>query len=362
MKKHLLFLLGLIALSSSSFAQSVTGVSTLPQNKVAIIEEFTGVRCPNCPPGHVIVSDILSQNPGTAFVVAYHPNNSSYTPPYSGDEDFRRTHPAAFYSTPFAGSSRFMPSAFINRREWTVNEKISSRSIWAASANTIMGEASPMNVGVLATYDEVTMMLDVTVEVYYTSTVTDQNSLYVTIAENDLVTSQQSGASGAYTHKHTFRESLTAQWGDAIANTTMGNMETFTFTYDNSSTQYDMSKVDVLAFVENKSNEEIYTGFGNTVGSAVSTIDPNAGLDVKVFPNPANERASITYQLEDLSEVSYTISNMVGAVVAHDQLGTQASGSHRIDLDTRSMGLSPGVYMVRLAAGERSSVKRIVIQ
>lgn len=362
MKRHLLFLFVFFASASCALAQSVTGVSTIPQNKMAIIEEFTGVRCPNCPAGHTEVSNILAANPTTAYVVAYHPNNSSYTPPYSGDEDFQRSYPAAFYSTPFAGTSRFMPSAFINRREWSPGEKISSRSIWSSSATTIMGESSPMNVGVLATYDESTMMLSVTVEVYYTSNVTDQNSLYVVLSEDGLVTSQQAGASGAYTHKHTFREAMSAQWGDAIATTTMGNMETFTYTYDNSITQYDMNNCNVLAFVENKTDEEIYTGMGMDVSSAVGIADPSLGLNVQVFPNPVNEQASVTFQLDDLSEVTYTITNMMGATVAQSNLGVQSSGSHRIELDTRSMGLSTGVYMIRLEAGERSSVQRIVVQ
>lgn len=363
MKKTLLFLLAAIAFVPSLWAQgSVTGVSTMPQNKVAIIEEFTGVRCPNCPPGHTILDNLITASPTTVFVVAYHPNNSSYTPPYSGDEDYQRSYPAAFYSTPFCGSSRFMPSAFINRREWSPNEKITSRTNWAPSANTIRTEMSPMNVGVLATYNEATMMLDVTVEVYYTANVTDQNSLYVTLAENGLVSSQQAGASGAYTHKHTFREALSAQWGDIITPTGMGDMVTRTFSFDNSTTQYDMSKCEVMAFVENKANEEIYTGYGANVAMPVAVADPSEGLNVQVFPNPVNERATLVFEMDDLSEVSYTISNLMGATIAQENLGVQGSGSHRIDLDTRAMGLSAGVYMIRVQAGERSNVQRIIVQ
>ena len=138
MKKTTL-LLSFIFLTLMLAAQNY--VSTEPQNKNAILEEFTGVSCPNCPAGHQIMASILAANPTTAFCVAYHPTNSSYTTPFPGEPDFRRAYADVFYSTPYCGSSRFMPSSFINRREWTNGDRLQSRNVWSSYANTIMGEA-----------------------------------------------------------------------------------------------------------------------------------------------------------------------------------------------------------------------------
>lgn len=99
-------------------------VSTEPLNKNTILEEFTGVQCSNCPAGHQVAASILQNNPGRAFVICYHPYNSSYTAPYPGNPDFRRTYPNAFYTVPYCGSSRFMPSAFINRRIWSNGDRL----------------------------------------------------------------------------------------------------------------------------------------------------------------------------------------------------------------------------------------------
>ena len=360
MKKGLLAILLLLCSGTIVMAQ-VTGVVQFPQNKKAILEEFTGVRCPNCPPGHVIVSQLLNDYPDDFFVVAYHPNNSSYTPPYSGDEDFQRAHPAAFYSTPYCGSGRFMPSAFINRREWSGGEKITSRSNWTGSVQSIIQEPSPMNVGIIASYDESTMMLSVTAEVYYTSAVTDMNSIYVTLAENDLVTSQQSGASGAYTHKHTFRESLTAQWGDDINDRSVG-LRTFTYTYDNSVTQYNMANCEVMAFVENKTNEEIYSGSGADVTIGGVSIVDAAEFGMEVYPNPFSQEAAVIFNTDEVTEVSYAIINLQGSTIMQKDLGTQNAGSHRIDLNTAELGLASGLYFLQLTAGEQSAIKRIAVQ
>ncbi len=279
MKNSVLLLTFMIVLLSAGLtAQNY--VSTEPQDKNAILEEFTGVRCGNCPAGHQTAAAILAANPGRAFVVAYHPSNSSYTAPYTGDPDFRRTYPNVFYATPYCGSSRFMPSAFINRRQWANGERIQSRTLWTSYCNTIMAEASPANMGMSTTYDIMSQELSIIVEVYYTDNMPDLNHIYVMLSENDLV-SQQSGATGPYTHKHTFREAFVAQWGDEITEpTTQGSLVTLEYTWDATGSGYIMNNCEVLAFIENQANGEIITGVGVHVGES-TYIEPTAGFSVE---------------------------------------------------------------------------------
>ncbi len=267
----------MILLASALMAQNY--VSTEPLNKNAILEEFTGVSCPNCPAGHTTLANILAANPDRAFAVAYHPSNSSFTTPYPGDPDFRRTYPNAFYSTPYCGSSRFMPSAFIQRRIYGA-DRLQSRTVWANYANTIMTEASPANMGMATTYSMMNQILYITVEIYYTDDMTDDNHIYVMLSENDLV-SQQSGASGPYTHKHTFREAFVGQWGDLITEpTTQGSLVTLEYEWNTAGSGYAMSNCEVLAFIENQATGEIITGVGVHVGDQ-TYIEPTAAFSVE---------------------------------------------------------------------------------
>ena len=50
----------------------VTSTIPIAQDKVVLIEELTGVRCPNCPDGHQEVETILANNPGRVLAVAVH--------------------------------------------------------------------------------------------------------------------------------------------------------------------------------------------------------------------------------------------------------------------------------------------------
>ncbi len=267
----------LLLITSVIMAQNY--VSTEPLDKNAILEEFTGVSCPNCPAGHVVMAGILAANPYRAFCIAYHPSNSSYTAPYPGDPDFRRTYPNAFYTTPYCGSGRFMPSSFINRRIYG-GDRLQSRAQWAGYANGIMAEPSPANMGLSTTFDLMTQMLNITVEIYYTDNMTDDNTVYVLLAENDLV-SQQAGGSSSYIHKHTFREAFVGQWGDLITEpTTQGSLVTLEYSWDATGSGYIMSNCEVLAFIENQSSGEIITGVGVHVGES-TYIEPTADFTVE---------------------------------------------------------------------------------
>lgn len=364
MKRTLLnaFVLAL-CFAGTLFAQSVTGVSTAAMNKVAIMEEFTGVRCTFCPDGHTVILGIEQTNPNDFFVVSMHPDNSGLTAPYGSDPDLRRNYPAAFYSTPYCGSSRFMPSAFINRRVWA-NERIQGRSSWPGRVAEITAESSPANVGVLASYDSLTNMLSVTVEVYYTGNVTEANHIYAVLSEDNITVQQQAGASGAYVQDRVLRAGLSAQWGDAITTaTTMGSMATMTYTFDNSTTMYDMSSCRVTAYVENQTSGELYTGMQKSVvfNQTVGVTAPMADMNVKIVPNPFSENATIQYHLDATEDVEMRVYNMTGQMLMHEVVGAQPSGDHAISIDAVSNGLAAGMYMVQLRAGTHTVTKNMIV-
>jgi len=292
MKKFALLSI-LICVFSIQTLFSQTYVSTDSQDKNVILEEFTGVNCPNCPQGHVVANQILEDHPGRAWVVGFHPFNSNYTTPGAGQPDFRRHHADSLYMTPYCGSSRFMPSAFINRRVYN-NERIQSRTVWANYTNQFLAEASPVNVGLATSYDETTKQLDILVEIYYTDDMTDLNTLNVLFSESGMV-AYQSGGSANYIHKHVFRETFTAQWGDPISQqTTQGTFIQNTFTFDNSAEEYDMAECEVLAYVVNSATTEIISGIGCHVGDNTNLSEPIADFSVDNEYIPVGESANMT--------------------------------------------------------------------
>lgn len=350
-------LLSLISILTFTVLISQNYVSTEPLDKNAIIEEFTGVKCPNCPDGHQEAADILAAYPDRAFVVAYHPTNSGYTAPYSGDPDFRRSYLDVFYSTPYCGTSRFMPSAFINRRQWTGTERIQSRTAWAAHSNTIMAEPSPANVGLGTSYDSTTEEITITVEIYYTQDMTDTNHVYVMLAENDLV-SQQSGGTTNYVHKHTFREAFVAQWGDPITDpTTQGSLVTLQYTWDATGSGYIPANCEVIAFIENQTSGEVITGVGVPLGESTSMgIDSEViQRPFKIYPNPTDGMMYIEQR------VAGSINDIIVRNVCGQQvlvLTPNGNTTQRIDLGS----LESGLYFVECNTGNGVYQEKILLK
>ena len=69
MMKNLLTL-ALALVTTFAFAQ--TFVSTTPENKNVVLEEFTGIYCGFCPDGHVIGQGLHDANPNDVFLINIH--------------------------------------------------------------------------------------------------------------------------------------------------------------------------------------------------------------------------------------------------------------------------------------------------
>jgi hypothetical protein len=357
MKK--LLLLGIV-LSLSLGLKAQNYVSTTPENKKAILEEFTGTGCPNCPGGHTMAANLLIANPGTVFVVAYHPTNSSYTT----TDPMKNAYPNAFYTNPFISpTNRFMPSAMINRRVWSGVERIQSTTSWTADVATIKGEPSPLNLGLSSSYDAVSKMLSVTVEVYMTADVTDALTLYTELTEDGIIASQ-SGGTANYVHNHVFRAAMPqpspAQWGEPITTaTTQGSLYTATFTYDNTTTNYNMGECELVAFVRNAATEEIVSGNGAKVGFATGVADNlQETASFSVFPNPVTETTTVRFNLEESSAVFYQICDMLGNIVVSGNKSYMSAGAQQFNIHTAD--LASGMYMLTITSGSNTQSVKII--
>lgn len=230
MKKFLSLPLAL--LTTGAWAQ--TFVSTTPENKNVVLEEFTGIYCTYCPDGHRIANDLADANQGDVVLINIH--TGSFANPNSGDPDFTTSYGAAI-----AGQTGLTgyPAGSVNRSNfssqgWSQGSGTAmSRSSWGNAASSVLGESSPVNTAVLATYDATNGTIEIDVEVYYTGNANmPTNKLNVAILQNNVEGPQTGAANfypqmvlpnGNYNHQHMLRDMVTGQWGDDINTTTAGS-------------------------------------------------------------------------------------------------------------------------------------------
>ena len=301
-------------LTLATFAQTI--VSTDPENKKVVLEEFTGITCGYCPDGHAIAQNIQNNNPGNVFLINIH--QGGFANPGNSGFDFR---------TPFGNAlaaqvgANFYPSATINR-----NSNALSRGAWTSAANTVLGQSSNTNVGVEATIDVQTNTITVHVEAFYTADSPEStNKLNIALLQNNTIgpqTDYGNGNSTEYNHMHRLVWLITGQWGEIINTTTEGTFIDETYTYDipdsYNNVPVKIEDLEVVAFITETQKDipsgngtfPIYSNFAdenNARSTSIETILPQCGFDITPKVTIQN------FGENDLTEVEITYSVNGGA-------------------------------------------------
>lgn len=353
MKKQILTLLA-AGTAGSLFAQ--LPVSTTPENKKAVLEEFTGIYCGYCPDGHRIANQIYNADPTHVVLINIHAGGYA-TAVIAGEPNLTSTMGTAINN--MAGMNiQGYPAGAMNRNNFgtaalaqnTVSPygMAQNRSTWSSTANTMKGQSAYCNVAVEGSVDAVTRVLTYTAQVYYTaSSPVTSNSLTVMLLEDKIFGPQHNygtptlynasnyNADGSYNHNHVLRAGLSAgNFGITIPVTTAGTTFTTSGTYTIPATYGPTGKtspcmlgnIELAALVTESNVKTINAAYGpititnipNANDAAVSNIiaDPEtcAGNLQPMKFNLVNTgssnltAASITYSVSGGTAQSYNFS------------------------------------------------------
>ena len=315
-----------------SFVFAQTFVSTTPENKNIVLEEFTGIHCVYCPDGHLMAQNLYNANPGDVVLINIHAG--SYAVPSAGEPDFRTPFGAAIDGQ---ASVSGYPAGTINRHLFAglgqSGGTAMSRNSWAGAGTQILAQPSCVNVAAEASLNISTRILTVDVEAYYTdNSIASTNKLNVVLLQNNVEGPQTGGATynpgqmlpnGNYNHQHMLRHMLTGQWGDDITSTTTTSLFQQTYTYtipqDLNGVAYDLFNLEVAVFVA-EGNQEILSGnMGNMthiVPPGINLIDlsatTNMSLPASYCDNVITPEITVINNSAiavDTFEVSYTLNS-----------------------------------------------------
>lgn len=262
MLKKATTLLLCVLLSFLSFAQNNkinvinrSEVSTDPQNKKILLEEFTGIHCGNCPDGHAMAKKLHTAKPEDVFIIAVHAGY--YATPGADQADLRTDDGIELHD--FFGADSY-PSGMVNRIPYE-NEYAISRSLWAKQARIIISDIAPVNLMVNCEYDDFYEKITVTVDGYWVEdSPSDSARLSVALLQNNIQAYQAgSGIGDDYIHQHILRDYITDALGDLITTNKKGEYFTATYTYtlpeDYRGVVVVPEQLELIAFVtENEAN------------------------------------------------------------------------------------------------------------
>ena len=231
-------------------------VSTEPQNRNVVIEEFTGRNCGYCPDGHRIANQIMANNPDRVWAVNIHAG--SYSPntyPNMNTDDGTAINTGMYISS--------YPCGHVNRSTFVALD----RSQWTSKTNELLAQTAEVNVAGFVTLNQATRTAEITVELYYTSNSAKSTNYLTVMMLQDSILGSQNGSSynpsqilnGQYVHQHILRDVITSTWGDAVSPTTAGTLITKNYTYQipesigiPNGVEVDLNNIMFVAFVAEK--------------------------------------------------------------------------------------------------------------
>ena len=175
------------------------------------IEEFSGVRCVNCPAGSAELDQLAKAYPGRLVVVSIHAG--FFSNPYSENRyDFRTTEGNNLLN--LLGQPLGYPSAVVNRKKFEGETDLQlSRTQWAGFIAQELNKTPAVDLNVASTFNAGTRELRADVDVKRLDNLADPGTLRLSVflTENDIQDTQLTpeGKKDDYLHRHVLRKALT---------------------------------------------------------------------------------------------------------------------------------------------------------
>lgn len=179
-----------------------------PQEKKVLIEDFTGVRCNNCPDATDQAEAIKADNPGQVVILAIHCNDRFSEPFQDSKEDYKTEKGTQLYD--FFGQPS-QPAGAIDRKNFeNQDDVVLSYPEWPNFANQRLKVETPVNLELTSNLDggevrvlaKTRFLRNLTGKIYLTLALTEDN-----IKDVQLLPSGEKKKD--YEHNHVLRKIIT---------------------------------------------------------------------------------------------------------------------------------------------------------
>lgn len=261
--KNILLLFGIILFFSACEEKMVIipDFEPIQSGRVVLVEELTGVRCPNCPAGSERLASISTLYPDNIVIVGVH--GTDLTKPLDESKyDFRNDDAIELenFLKPYLGK----PAAYFNRRfydELGGDWGNSFNGQWQGYFEDELEKPQTLEVSITKTYNPETRKLDITVGALPLVDLDGEFKVTIMLTESEIEDAQddQNTIIEEYVHNHVLRKIITNFDGDQFANTLEKNKpvaKTYVYTVpEDDSGLWNEDHIEVVAFIANTEGE-----------------------------------------------------------------------------------------------------------
>ena len=221
---------------------------------VVLLEDYTGVKCNNCPAAAEIAQQLQEQNEGHLVVLGVHPKTPLQNPA-GGFPDFR-TDDGHEWNTEFNIGA--YPNGLVNRTGGVLGA-----AQWTSAVSGIIGQDAPVRLIVKTEYGHNGQELKISVHSKFLETVNSSDVRLTVCMMEDSIVGKQTTPTGViedYTHRHVFRGTADGQtWGRVLssAESIVEGSNFITNMKFTLSDEYNADQFYIVAFISDNTTKEV---------------------------------------------------------------------------------------------------------
>lgn len=180
--------------------------------KIVLLEDYTGVRCVNCPKASEIALSLQGKYNDQLVILSVH--SGFLSAPNGGFPDFRTDEGTEWYNR---FNFNYNPIGTVNRQKKGQEYGYNSSEWEQAVAEAIVGEPN-IRLLIAKDYDKATRKLKVSVYSKFLEESFGIYNLTICLMEDSIVGKQvtEAGIDTAYMHRHVFRSCINGAWGNSL--------------------------------------------------------------------------------------------------------------------------------------------------
>lgn len=252
---HIFIILSLFMVLSCCTDEIGPSITIQKTDRVVLIEEFTGVRCVNCPQGSAEINALLDTYEGSLIAISIH--GGIFSDPYpESSHDFRTADGdelIGYLNAPSTGPAGY-PAAVVNRKlhNGSGQDRAVFQSSWAGIIGNEAQNKADVQIEINKTYNAATRELTINPTVFFQENVDGDVNFTAVITQDSIIDVQldQGGKVNDYVHRHVLRDVITSNYAGDLIGTGMLKDATANLSYSYTlSNEWDASKCYIVVFV-----------------------------------------------------------------------------------------------------------------
>ncbi|HLU16924.1 MAG TPA: Omp28-related outer membrane protein [Edaphocola sp.] len=191
-----------------------------PQTKNYYIEEFTGVRCANCPRAAEKLTQLTEAHPDRLKIVAIHALSFSAPNYDKGSKQDLRSKAGEDIAKLIYGKDPNKPNASFDRLNLGTGTEtmLASDAYWDSKLEEAMLEnpSTPVNMYLTTSYNADADVYDIRVRLAYTEALAQPHALSVFLVEDNIVDNQIEPFIENFKYQHVLRQAITPVNGTTV--------------------------------------------------------------------------------------------------------------------------------------------------